>query len=205
MLDSKWVYGAIAVLAIVAFFNSGQWEKGNIRNVEEVANGYNVTFSKSVIAYGILSYCPKKCIENWDCELSKSYPKLINVTHINNDITLAAAYIGYEPVSKYVYVSWRGSANAQNWIEDFTIAMEPFSGCKGCYIHVGFHADYHLNEKKLKKALDSLLAAYDVQKIVLTGHSLGAALASVHGIYLAMENIKVPIEVHQFGSPRLGN
>lgn len=110
-----------------------------------IPNGYNATFSKTVLAYGVLSYCPKKCIEKWDCDFSKNYPKLINVTHINNDVTLAAVYIGYEPISKNVYISWRGSANAQNWIEDFTIAMEPFEGCKGCYIHVGFHEDYHLN------------------------------------------------------------
>lgn len=77
---------------------------------------YDLELSKIYVAYGILSYCPKKCLESWSCEFSKSYPKLINVTHINNDITLAAAYIGYEPVSKTVIISWRGSANAQNWI-----------------------------------------------------------------------------------------
>jgi hypothetical protein len=38
-----------------------------------------------------------------------------------------------------VVISWRGSSNAENWIEDFTFAMEPFNGCKNCYIHVGFH------------------------------------------------------------------
>lgn len=77
---------------------------------------YDLELSKIYVAYGILSYCPKKCLESWSCEFSKNYPKLINVTHINNDITLAAAYIGYEPVSRTVIISWRGSANAQNWI-----------------------------------------------------------------------------------------
>ena len=64
--------------------------------------------------------------------------------------------------------------------------MEPFSGCKGCYIHVGFHFDYHCNAEKLKNALDALLKEKKVKKIVLTGHSMGAALASVNGLYLAM-------------------
>jgi putative lipase involved disintegration of autophagic bodies len=83
--------------------------------------------------------------------------------------------------------------------------MEPFSGCKKCFIHAGFHADYHLNEKKINDKLDILLKAYNVSKILITGHSLGAALASINAIYIGMQGKNVPIEVYNFGSPRFGN
>lgn len=82
----------------------------------EQLQAYDLALSKTYAAYGILSYCPKSCLESWTCKFSQNYPKLINVTHVNNAITLAAAYIGYEPVSKVVVISWRGSANAENWI-----------------------------------------------------------------------------------------
>jgi hypothetical protein len=91
-----------------------------IYTAEDTQVGYDLELSKIYVAYGILSYCPKKCIEAWNCQFSEKFPKLTNVTHVNNDITLAAAYIGYEPISKVVVISWRGSSNAQNWIEDFT-------------------------------------------------------------------------------------
>lgn len=61
------------------------------------ATGFDLELAKRYVGYGILSYCPKKCLEGWNCEFSKNYPKLINVTHVSNSITLAAAYIGFEP------------------------------------------------------------------------------------------------------------
>ena len=121
------------------------------------SNSYEPSQSKIYAAYASLAYCPKKCLENWSCKTGLSYPKLTNVTHISNDITLAAVYIGYDEISQNIYISWRGSSNAENWISDFTIAMEAFEGCKGCYIHVGFHFDYHCNAKKLNNALDALI------------------------------------------------
>lgn len=129
----------------------------------------------------------------------------MNVTHVNNDITLAAAYIGYEPISKIIVVSWRGSANAQNWIEDFTIGMAPFEACKKCYIHDGFNLDYLLNERKINEHVNLLIKAYPVEKIIFTGHSLGAAMASINAIYLAVSGVKVPVEVYNIGSPRFAN
>jgi hypothetical protein len=83
--------------------------------------------------------------------------------------------------------------------------MEPFSGCKKCYIHVGFHADYILNEKKINEHIHLLMKSYAVNKIVFTGHSLGASMASINAIYLANSGIQVPLEVYNFGSPRFAN
>jgi predicted lipase len=55
--------------------------------------------------------------------------------------------------------------------------------------------------------LSVLVKNYKVNKILLTGHSLGAALASINAIYLAMssEYGSIPIEVYNFGSPRFAN
>jgi predicted lipase len=44
-----------------------------------------------------------------------------------------------------------------------------------------------------------------VKKILFTGHSLGAALASINAIYTAMMSLNIPLEVYNFGSPRFAN
>jgi predicted lipase len=38
-----------------------------------------------------------------------------------------------------------------------------------------------------------------------TGHSLGAALALITGIEFTQKFPKIPVEVHNFGQPRVGN
>jgi hypothetical protein len=44
------------------------------------------------------------------------YPKLINVTYLENSVTKASGFIGYDPNAQTIVTSWRGSSNAQNWI-----------------------------------------------------------------------------------------
>jgi putative lipase involved disintegration of autophagic bodies len=71
--------------------------------------------------------------------------------------------------------------------------MEPFSGCNKCYIHVGFNQDYHLNAKKINDHLQVLIKSYQVSKIIVTGHSLGAALASINAVHIVMSGVKIPV------------
>lgn len=44
---------------------------------------------------------------------------MVELAYINNDITLASCYIGYNRPTNEIIISFRGSANIQNWIEDF--------------------------------------------------------------------------------------
>ena len=57
-------------------------------------------------------------------------------------VARAAAYIGYSPSKNLIVISYRGSANIQNWIEDFTFDKIPYKYCDKCEIHQGFFEDY---------------------------------------------------------------
>lgn len=56
---------------------------------------------------------------------------MVEVAHINNDITLAATFVGYNKETNQIVLGFRGSANIQNWIEDFNAEMISYN-CKGC-------------------------------------------------------------------------
>ena len=83
--------------------------------------------------------------------------------------------------------------------------MTPYHSCKGCFIHTGFLTDYLLNEKKLLERAAAIIENYDVNEIVCTGHSLGAALSTISGVSIAQKYPNIPVIVHNFGSPRFGN
>lgn len=52
---------------------------------------------------------------------------------------------------------------------------------------------------------EAIIKFYKVSKILCTGQSLGGALASVNGIEFVHKFPNIPLEVHNFGSPRIGN
>lgn len=54
-------------------------------------------------------------------------------------------------------------------------------------------------------AAEAIVKFYRVSKILCTGHSLGAALSLINGIEFAHKFPNIPVEVHNFGSPRIGN
>lgn len=164
---------------------------------------YNVKSSSDYAYFSGLAYCPKKCLENWSCKSGAPW-KMVDVAHINNDITLAACFIAYNKDSNEIIVSFRGSANIQNWIEDFNIEMMSYD-CKGCEIHAGFFNDYLLIEQKINKKIEELTSKYSTASIVCTGHSMGAALSEIAGLRLKAKFSTRQVHVHNFGCPRIGN
>ena len=45
-------------------------------------------------------------------------------------LTRAAGYVAYDVTKNLIVVSLRGSANAENWVSDFTFDAVPYSRCK---------------------------------------------------------------------------
>ena len=72
---------------------------------------------------GTASYCDRKCLEEWTCKITKNYLEndvVTNVTFLIITLTGAAGYVAYDHTKNIIVVSLRGSANAENWISDFS-------------------------------------------------------------------------------------
>jgi putative lipase involved disintegration of autophagic bodies len=76
--------------------------------------------------------------------------------------------------------------------------------CKGCEMHAGFLEDYRIIEAKVNTKVAELLKKYPTARILATGHSMGAALSEISGLRLR-QKFSVPVDVHNFGCPRVGN
>ena len=83
--------------------------------------------------------------------------------------------------------------------------MTSFPGCKDCLIHYGMYRSYISVAHKVDLAVEKLVKAYPNSKIVLTGHSLGAALSEICAMDLFKRYGSKIKEVHNFGAPRIGN
>ena len=76
-------------------------------------------------------------------------------------------------------VAFRGAPNLNNWIEEANFEKAPYIFCLKCEIHAGFYAAYTIFESSINSKVVSLINKYSNPTVVVTGHSLGGALAMV--------------------------
>ncbi len=102
-------------------------------------------------------------------------------------------------INNTFYVALRGSSSAQNWIDDFEIRLVDYDKCDGCSVHHGFYK----SALAVKSQVIHSIEEHNIENIIVTGHSYGAAVAQV----LALELLEINnnIHVYNFGQPRTGN
>ena len=93
---------------------------------------YNVTHSKQTAGYASVAYCSNSCLTSWSCKSSSTLPALTNVTYLSQSITQADGYVGYSSDLNTIIVSFRGSNNIPNWIENLNFEKVPYLFCLRC-------------------------------------------------------------------------
>ena len=167
---------------------------------------YDSTLAMSSLYYIKTSYCDSSTIASWSCGDSCSYHADFEVANVyRNDTTGGQGFSG-RSANGQIVVSWRGSSNIENWIHDldFTLVAYPF--CSGCYVHKGFWHVYRSMASRMLADVSNLLQTYPGSPILVTGHSLGAAVA----VHTAIDLLRlVPgvgdIKLYTFGDPRVGD
>jgi len=157
---------------------------------------FNLNQANISVFLSAAAYCPK---ENY-----KTMNVGINVTDVIYDKkTDMQGYVGIN--DPFIYVVFRGSDSIDNWIQDLDVIKTNYTSyydCK-CLVHTGFY-ETALNVKdQVINAIDRILGRYDDKYIIVTGHSLGAAISN----FISMELIKYysNVELYSFGQPKCGD
>jgi predicted lipase len=132
--------------------------------------------------YSVITHCSNEQIEKWNCTLCKSTPHLSEVTVVESTATKIKGFVGYDASTQAIVVAWRGTDNNLNWIENMDFKLIDYIGpyrCVNCKIHQGFYNAYYSVSGKTHDAVKQLADKYPKAKIVITGHSLGGALAFI--------------------------
>jgi predicted lipase len=115
--------------------------------------------------------------------------------------------VAYNPSDKEIIVAFRGSVNIANWVTNLDFLMKPYPGVSGAQVHRGFSEAFDAVSPLVVSSVQNLLSAHPNANIVITGHSLGAALATFAAVDLKTK-LNIPstrITFYTFGSPRTGN
>lgn len=178
----------IAVLSVLSTVNAAfDWQMGNL-TLNHAQNAYcNPSTYQTRTYKGLLSgFVPTYTI--------------LDAAHDTH------GYIGYHQGQKAIYVSFRGSESAQNWLDDLDVILTsyPAPGCGSCEVHKGFYDAEKACFPAVLDQVKKLKGTYPDYQVVVTGHSLGAALATLVSIDLINSNIN-NVRMFNYGSPRVGD
>lgn len=95
--------------------------------------------------------------------------------------------------------------DVKNWISDINFLKTKYAFCdNGCEVHRGFYEDYQDIMNTVKASVQNYTAVFKKSKLIVTGHSLGAALSTHAVAHLTHLGIKVDL-FYNLGSPRVGD
>lgn len=112
-------------------------------------------------------------------------------------------YIGYTTSQNTIYVAFRGSAELQNWLDNIDVILTNYPLCSGCEVHRGFYSAQQDSINEIITQVLNLKTRFPSYQVILTGHSLGGALATLTAMDLLQAGVIV--RLFTFGSPRVGN
>ena len=161
------------------------------------------------------SYCPVASLEAWSCAPCDAAARVSHVIPIHNATSNVTGYVGVAAATNEVVVAFHGSEGLENWLEDFDIELVPTNAsipgtpCASCLVSRGFSVDtYATVRAQLIAAVRAALAlAGPGALLVVTGHSLGAAIAEVATLDLLAAELPphAGLTHYSFGTPRVGN
>lgn len=100
-------------------------------------------------------------------------------------------------------IAFRGTDSYKNWINNFCLAKKvvPYGNEDSeIRIHCGFLKNYKSVRNKIHKLIPDKNC-----RIIVTGHSMGAALAVLCAVDIQYNHPSKDIEAYIFGCPRVGN
>ena len=138
----------------------------------------------------------------WDCATCSSDVTFETSHAAHGELVL----FGYIAERGSLFVAYRGSSNIQNWIDNVQIRQEsPYQDASVGVEH-GMYSLYASLRVDVRSILNNMVAKYGTHRLLITGHSLGGALATLTTFDLLYA--KAPFLVSDlitFGSPRVGN
>lgn len=171
-----------------------------------VAPPYSETLALRYTHLAGAAYCDPYNIHAWNCSVHCAAVPDISVEHvlIDTDKNLQG-YVGIDKSSNTIILSFRGTEETsfENWMENLdALTTSPFSATPDVDVHKGFWGNYLALRTDI---IETLQHDADGRDIVVTGHSMGAAIAVLAAYDLKVNyGYSVPY-VYTVGQPRTGN
>jgi predicted lipase len=146
----------------------------------------------------------QECINSYGGEYGVVVPVLQHGTRYEIEHTEFS--VGF--LDKQLVICFEGTCGWIDWKDNFefkeTKMESPYNTKGKIQVHSGFYRQYLVVRDKIHEIVRQWIETETISGIIVTGHSLGGALATLCAVDLQF-NFEFPIGVVTFGSPRVGN
>ena len=201
------MHSASALLILLAILTACSSAAPSTRQRDHV---YNESEALLAYQYAKIAVCDLVDILAFNCSACGNRTAgFFTSWAIESDSFDVQVFVGFDAPRNMIVVAFRGSKTLANWINDMRFAHvdTPFPSCSGCFLHKGFITSYDSIAVPLFVAVGQLRSQYNTSRIMVTGHSLGGALAQLAALDLTLHDQFAPLSpsLYTFGSPRIGN
>ncbi|KAJ4463335.1 alpha/beta-hydrolase [Lentinula edodes] len=159
-------------------------------------------------------YCGKDQVTKWECEPCKALGPNIHVIKWGGDNKAVPNYIiAHDNSTNTIVVAHRGTSTKSfdSMVND--IQIKPVDLDKSIFkhpakiqVHYGFQNTFKQTASDVLAEVQKALVEYKSKSVLITGHSLGATIATLDAVMLHEQlDSSVKITVVVFGLPRMGN
>lgn len=113
-----------------------------------------------------------------------------------------------DQVAKTLYLVFRGTEKSIDWINNFQFRQQIYPYGDESTTDVRFHLGFMEAYFAVRDRLLALVGNYPEHAIIVTGHSLGGAIATIAALdvqFNITQHTGQAISVYTFGAPRVGN
>ncbi|KZS95526.1 lipase [Sistotremastrum niveocremeum HHB9708] len=170
---------------------------------------------QSTTFFSAAAYCSPATTINWSCgENCQKNPDFQPIAAGGDGDDVQFWYVGFDKASNSIVVAHQGTDTSE-FEADLTDAkfeletLDPtlFPGISSSVeVHDGFAEEQADTATTILAAVQSGLSKFGTTKVLLTGHSLGAALSLLDSVYLPLHLPKsTTFTTIVYGLPRVGN
>lgn len=173
--------------------------------IKIVQSNYDELLVKTSLNISQSTYClnEESKYKNWECITCTKNNIYIDLLSQYNELVV----FGYNTDYKQIFISFRGSTNIPNWINNIKFTqIQPYNNTN-ISVEKGFYNIFKNLKDEVIDTLNNIKLKYKTEKILITGHSLGGALSTLLAfemLYINNYNVNDIILI-TFGSPRVGN
>lgn len=174
---------------------------------------YNHTLATILVEYASAVYMSDLTeLFTWTCSRCDGLTKGFEIIELVVDVQhCLQGFVGVAKDLNAIVIAFRGTQehSIQNWIEDlFWKQLDiNYPGMSDAMVHHGFYSAYHNTTIRpvIINAVERAKAIYGDLKVMVTGHSMGGAMAAFCGLDLTVNLGIQNVQVMTFGQPRIGN